>query len=295
MSPVSDALAVKPAFEDRNDIFTNVNPLWRPDGMKAVFGGALMSQALNAALQTVGPSWSVQSMHCQFTSAANIDSPVFYHVHGMDSKKTFLVCNVSARQQERLIITATLRFTRSSYSVGTGLQHATPKPKIYLGPDPKHYRSGEGTAKGLCEFKTAPDPSCDPQSPAGNRFRRLVRLRSRIPHPAGTRDHVVALAAVTDTYCLGTPGRAHGLSLLRPSEASGEAEAQWKVRQMGTLSHSIHFLNPQAVCLNEWMLEETWCPWAGDERGLVMLHLWSQDGVLLAVCTQEVCDPLPST
>lgn len=67
--------------------------------------------------------------------------------------------------------------------------------------------------------------------------------------------------------------------------------SQKEVGMMVSLDHSIYFHNPWAFRADQWMLTEMESPWAGEGRGLAIQKIWSQDGILVATCTQEVCRP----
>jgi acyl-coenzyme A thioesterase 1/2/4 len=69
----------------------------------------------------------------------------------------------------------------------------------------------------------------------------------------------------------------------------GKNKAEKEVGMMVSLDHSIYFHNPRAFRADEWMLIEMESPWAGEGRGLAIQKIWSQDGTLIATCTQEVC------
>ncbi|KAJ5263920.1 Acyl-CoA thioesterase [Penicillium angulare] len=60
-----------------------------------------------------------------------------------------------------------------------------------------------------------------------------------------------------------------------------------EVGMMVSLDHSIYFHNPRAFRSDEWMLHEMESPWAGEGRGLAIQKIWSQNGTLIATCTQE--------
>ncbi|KAL4802561.1 thioesterase-like superfamily-domain-containing protein [Aspergillus unguis] len=60
-----------------------------------------------------------------------------------------------------------------------------------------------------------------------------------------------------------------------------------QVDMLVTLNHAIYFHRFSGFSAEEWMLAEIETPWAGDERGLVIQRIWSQDGQLLATCVQE--------
>lgn len=68
----------------------------------------------------------------------------------------------------------------------------------------------------------------------------------------------------------------------------GKTKTQKQVGMMVSLDHSIYFHNPRAFRADEWMLIEMESPWAGEGRGLAIQKIWSQDGTLIATCTQEV-------
>ncbi|KAJ5722705.1 hypothetical protein N7488_000740 [Penicillium malachiteum] len=60
-----------------------------------------------------------------------------------------------------------------------------------------------------------------------------------------------------------------------------------EVGMMVSLDHSIYFHNPRAFRADEWMFFEMESPWAGEGRGLAVQKIWSQNGTLIATCTQE--------
>ncbi|KAJ5167397.1 uncharacterized protein N7482_006178 [Penicillium canariense] len=68
---------------------------------------------------------------------------------------------------------------------------------------------------------------------------------------------------------------------------NGKAKDRKEVGMMVSLDHSIYFHNPRAFRADEWMLIEMESPWAGEGRGLAIQKIWSQDGTLIATCTQE--------
>lgn len=61
-----------------------------------------------------------------------------------------------------------------------------------------------------------------------------------------------------------------------------------EIGMMVSLDHTIYFHRPRDFRADEWLLSEMYTPWAGDNRGLVMQHIWTQDGKLVATCVQEV-------
>ncbi|KAI5785300.1 HotDog domain-containing protein [Pyronema domesticum] len=84
-----------------------------------------------------------------------------------------------------------------------------------------------------------------------------------------------ALAYISDSWFIGTVGR-----------VNPEARRD-KVGMMVSLDHTIHFHAGEKTRLDEWLLLETRSSWAGEERGLVRMNVWTQGGELLAQCLQE--------
>lgn len=133
--------------------------------------------------------------------------------------------------------------------------------------------------------------------------------------------HVCALAYMSDSYFMATVPRVHNavrpfgpesleLAIQNIPEgpektartrifqnylaeiAEAEADHEQKkhdseIGMMVSLDHTIFFHNPEHFRADEWMFGEIVTPWAGDGRGLVMQHIWSKDGILIATCVQE--------
>jgi acyl-CoA thioesterase 8 len=51
------------------NLYRNKNPLWHPPGARGIFGGAVIAQALSAAMKTVDASLRVHSLHSYFVLA----------------------------------------------------------------------------------------------------------------------------------------------------------------------------------------------------------------------------------
>ena len=63
---VENSLALE--LIDKN-LYRSTKPLWHPPGARGVFGGAVIAQALSAALKTVDPVLQVHSIHSYFVLA----------------------------------------------------------------------------------------------------------------------------------------------------------------------------------------------------------------------------------
>jgi acyl-CoA thioesterase 8 len=63
---VEDSLALE--LIDTN-LYRSTKPLWQPPGARGIFGGAVIAQALSAALKTVDVALQVHSIHSYFVLA----------------------------------------------------------------------------------------------------------------------------------------------------------------------------------------------------------------------------------
>lgn len=122
--------------------------------------------------------------------------------------------------------------------------------------------------------------------------------------------HHAGLAILSDHYILDTPARLHNFQLGLGEAKAGDTQADSPYdlkstkhnlmtdfrkspssdfRVLTTLNHTVHFFNPASVKADEWVLTEACTSFAYGGRVLAHSKMFSQDGVLLAVCTQEVC------
>jgi len=60
-----------------------------------------------------------------------------------------------------------------------------------------------------------------------------------------------------------------------------------EIGMMVSLDHTIYFHNPRSFRADQWIFTEAQSPWADDGRGLVIQHMFTKDGILIATCIQE--------
>ena len=107
-----------------------MNPLWRPPGNRGILGGIVIAQTLAAAQKTVAPDFPVRSMHCYFVFAGDGEVPILYHVERLVDTTEYVIRNVSAKQGDRLIFSATLSFTKFDESVARRVDYSVPPPAV---------------------------------------------------------------------------------------------------------------------------------------------------------------------
>lgn len=311
-------LEVKPATDSGPDIFANKNPLWHPEGARAIFGGIAIAQSLSAAYETVGREFDAHSMHCTFVFAGTADATLHYHVNRVRDGKTFCTRAVKAVQNGRTIFLTTISFARLLPESTINICHAEPMPLMV--PQPHDSNGNEqptgspymNQSVGLLNFRSL-DP-CD------KCMHQWVKTREKISSHGGSRTHLVALAFMSDSYFLaglphshniwrfvnppitefydseeriGMPSPIHTMIPRPHLEGGGRVPNQSPtVVMMVSLDHTIYFHQPRKFKADEWLLIEVKTDWAANGRGLVAQKIWAQDGTLIASCTQEVKHPM---
>ncbi|KAI5820455.1 thioesterase-like superfamily-domain-containing protein, partial [Pyronema omphalodes] len=308
VSLIENAISLTPLSELGPNVFTNTRPQWQPMGARGIYGGSVIAQCLLAAQLTVPPQFVVHSMHCYFVLAGNSNIPIIYHVDLVRSGRSFHTRTVQAKQRGNVIFTTTLSFTiplATKFEEGQDIvkvvKHQPKFPSGVKGPEEcenefqvidrlqKSGRWDEEQAnlarakskQDAFEFRPVglspdlhlpPDTPISSVAPAEKVMRQWVRSKTPIKDPLFFNP---ALAYVSDSWFIGTVGRVN-------PDAGRD-----KVGMMVSLDHTIHFHAGEKTSLDDWLLLETRSSWAGEERGLVRMNVWTQSGELLAQCLQE--------
>lgn len=216
------------------DHFSNEHTLECPLWARGAYGGQLIAQSLLAAYETVGDAFVAHSIHCHFLNAANVELSVVFDVHRVRDGRSFTTRVIHARQDNKLILLATVSFTLES-TRGHILQHNVPFPSDERLPDDEpevaiQSAAGQGGQGQPCDCVRS--TSVMKGLPSQRRYRQWVKARgkiqetsldaSRSPDGSSTRAklsrrdnhhaHLAALAYMTDNYFLGTVFRAHDAS-----------------------------------------------------------------------------------
>jgi acyl-CoA thioesterase 8 len=316
VSPIENAITLTQLSEIGPTVFTNTRPQWQPLGARGIYGGSVIAQSLLAAQLTVPSHFVPHSMHCYFVLSGNPHIPIIYHVDIVREGRSFHTRTVQARQRGRAIFTTTCSFTiplSTKIAENDGEEKETVnhspvfpanlrKPEDCEGElqvidrllkqgrideelaavgraryarDPFEWRSVGITERNPGNMHQHPASTLHPDTglpPAEKVMRQWVRSKAPISDPLFV---MPALAYFSDSWFIGTVGRVN------------PAARRDKVGMMVSLDHTIHFHAADRTKVDEWLLVETECPWAGEERGLVRMKVWSADGTLLASCLQE--------
>jgi acyl-CoA thioesterase-2 len=244
-------------------------------GSPNVFGGQVLGQSLHAAASTV-ENRRPHSMHALFILPGNHRLPIEYEVERVRDGGSFTTRRVVAFQEGRRIFVMSASFQVSE----EGLSHQKPAPSR---ADP------ESLPSSLEKWKQRAAAIKRPFQPVPVDFRAeqavdIFSGQASSPHkqlwvraPLHLSDqplvHESLFAYVSDYGLLSTSLQPHGVFL-------GDEGLQ-----IASLDHTIWFHRP--FRMDEWLLFSMESPNASGGRGLCFAHVYNQNGVLVASCTQE--------
>ncbi len=232
---------------------------------KRAYGGHLAAQAFAAAGQTLRPGLAPTSLHVQFLRGGDAGAPVHYEVQRVYDGRTTASRRVLARQDGRLLVTATASFVLPA----AGPEHGE-KPSAIEDPEslPRTGPIGPAPSLPLDEIDIR---SVDDRS-TGN-FRRRMWWRVTVPLPDDPMLHACAAVYVTDIYGIDPVLQVHGHSMIDRSHHTA------------TTDSSVWFHRP--IRADRWNLLESESPAAARGRGVMTGRLFDADGTLTATLVQE--------
>lgn len=250
-------------------------------GLRQLFGGQVLGQALSAASHTVPDDRSVHSLHGYFLRRGDSTKPVVFFVDRVRDGRSFSSRRVSAIQNGKTIFFCSASFHRPE----TGFEHQVEMPDI-SGPEgldneatlilkqrdtlPK---SLYDKVKGGRPIEIRPVSNFNPYAPQKRPAIRHVWFRADGEVPDIASLHRYLLAYTTDFNLLTTSLLPHGKGFLDVD------------MEVASIDHSIWFHSQPNM--NEWMLYSIQSPWAGEARGLSKAEIFTQDGRLIASVCQE--------
>jgi acyl-CoA thioesterase-2 len=259
------ALTARPVGDDH---FRAVLPNWF--GGHA-FGGMVVGQAVNAALQTVDTPGDLHSLHAYFLRPTVIDEPVDIDVERVRDGRSFTTRHVRSRQYDKTVFTMLCSF----HEPETGDEYARPMPDVPAPEDlddpPQEF---DDDPPDDLEMRDA-GPLLDSDGTYVSTRRVWFRL------PLTTEDvvaHLTAIAYMSDMT--GTSFRPHSLG-------------EWGMHTDASLDHAVWFHRPMR--LDDWILYDLRAVINHAGRSVVHGAMYSRDGLLRLSLMQELLiRPLPT-
>jgi acyl-CoA thioesterase-2 len=251
-------------------------------GSPRVFGGQVLSQALNATTRTVEPDRFVHSLHAYFILPGDLTIPILFTVDRVRDGGSFTTRNVHAIQNGRSIFNMIASFQRDQ----DGYNHQIDMPTGIPGPDsllswddireqfgeqlPEPYKIWLAMDRPI-EFK--PVEISNPMERKKQKPFRHIWMRAKGTIPNDKKSHQQVLAYASDYNLLTAALLPHG------DQASlGDVK-------MASLDHAMWF--HRDFSMNDWLLYAIDSPSASNARGFTRGNIFTQDGILVASVVQE--------
>jgi len=250
-------------------------------GLRQVFGGQVVGQALYAAKQTVPEERIIHSFHSYFLRPGDSKKGIIYDVETLRDGKSFSARRVSAVQNGQPIFYMTASFQAPE----SGFEHQNAMPEV---PGPETLASEQDLAQKMAHLlpekvreKFIAERSLEIRpvqihNPLKGRVDEPVRqvwIRANGGLPADLRIHQYLLGYASDLNFLPVALQPHGKGFL-------EADMQ-----VATIDHSMWFHRP--FNFSDWLLYSVVSTSASGARGFVRGEFYNQQGVLVASTVQE--------
>lgn len=250
-------------------------------GLRQVFGGQVVAQALSAAMQVAPRDRILHSCHAYFLSTGDSQYPIVYDVEILREGHNFTALRVKAIQHNNPICHITTSFQREE----KGFEHQSAMPEVGT---PENYLCEAETMKKLAAYlPPAVAEKFQLERPFEIRSKYLnnpfngtvlppeqlswVRGNGVVPQDRNIQQCL--LAYFSDFHCL--------LTALHP-HAKGFLQQGMKV---ATIDHAIWF--HRDFDLNNWLLHAIESTNAYGGRGLARGQIFDQQGNLIATTQQE--------
>ncbi|MET1619625.1 acyl-CoA thioesterase II [Yersinia enterocolitica] len=250
-------------------------------GLRQVFGGQVVGQAIYAAKQTVPTDRVVHSFHSYFLRPGDSSKPIIYDVETLRDGNSFSARRVSAIQNGKPIFYMTASFQ----SQEDGFEHQNTMPDV---PPPEGLMSETDIARkfahlipekvrdkfiGHQPIEMRPVKFHNPLQGSTAEPNRYVWFKANGEMPDDLRVHQYLLGYASDFNFLPTALQPHGIGFLEPGV------------QIATIDHSMWFHRP--FRLDDWLLYAVESTSASGARGFVRGQIYNQEGVLVASTVQE--------
>ncbi|EKN5123846.1 acyl-CoA thioesterase II [Yersinia enterocolitica] len=250
-------------------------------GLRQVFGGQVVGQAIYAAKQTVPTDRVVHSFHSYFLRPGDSSKPIIYDVETLRDGNSFSARRVSAIQNGKPIFYMTASFQ----SQEEGFEHQNTMPDV---PPPEGLMSETDIARkfahlipekvrdkfiGHQPIEMRPVKFHNPRQGSTAEPNRYVWFKANGEMPDDLRVHQYLLGYASDFNFLPTALQPHGIGFLEPGV------------QIATIDHSMWFHRP--FRLDDWLLYAVESTSASGARGFVRGQIYNREGVLVASTVQE--------
>ncbi|KAK7064497.1 DNA repair protein RAD14 [Favolaschia claudopus] len=270
------------------DLFRS-KTLWHPSRARGVFGGQVISQAIVAATNSVDPEYG---LHCYFLASASASKPIVYFVDRLRDGRSYLTRAVKALQNGRVVFMMMCSFQKPEpWQPSRGWRMPSVPPPEACRFEEERYEevmAREGIhpkVKGvyndwLNDRRGSPiaikPVEKDMSLPNSLRLCYWMQARNIPEYDAPFQKCI--LGYLSDLHLLSAATQALGLQRFGKGPKA--------TAMTTTIDHSICFYDDNFDC-GDWLLYVMASPAAGNGRGIVYGQLYTRQGKLVAITTQE--------
>ena len=256
-----------------------------PERGGRLYGGQLLAQGVAAAYRTVGPERRVHSLHAYFLRPGDVDQPTTWEVETVRDGRSFAARSLIASQDRGEMF----RMTVSFQTPEDGLDYDGGGPQLALSalPAPSDV---EMSYVDFCE--THPDLE------AGTWFGQDRPMDIRYINPPDAAEGVPIVepqltwtrineALPADDHVTRDAGLAYLADATLVDHALLPHGHRWHDQRLtgASLDHAMWFQRPSPA--DSWLLYEQRVESTSGARGLATGRFYTEDGQLVATCTQE--------
>jgi len=249
-------------------------------GSPNVYGGQALSQALDAAMQSVPSDRLVHSLHAYFILPGNLTKPIIYQVLNIRDGGSFSTRRVTGMQNGKAIFILAASFQLEQ----SGLDHQIEMPEItqpgelqsdydlmmqFKDQIPKSFKNF--IRPKPIEFRPVnPLSFILPQKQEPNRY-IWMRAIGEVPNEATIQQRLLAYAS--------------DYNLLVTALLPHQHETNISKLQLASLDHAMWF--HRAFDISKWLLYVIESPSASNTRGFTRGSIYTKKGQLVASVVQE--------
>ena len=268
-----------------------------------LFGGQILGQAIVAAAHTVEKNFLVHSLHAYFLLAGDSRKKILYEVERIHDGRSFARRRVTGKQMNRVIFVVTASFKTAEGDPQLEFQWPHTEMISLL----KHLgvaRSGKGMggnlpspeeliARGVVpERDSITGHTINLKVAEGDRFLIWWRKHERkLPPKAPWSDHAALVAYITDRGTVNTVRQPFNRKKDLWDNKGVEKPHEGIPWGGPSLDHAIHF--HRRFRADDWHLYYQTTDITSGGRGLADIKILTNDGKLVASCTQEALMRLP--
>lgn len=276
--------------EYRGRTYINGESLYFPTGR--VYGGQVIAQSLIAASKTVPASRLPHSVHGYFIAAGDIRQDLLFDVEKLRDGRSFSARRVNVTQAEGPILTAIASFQEQGQQ---GVEFADPMPDNVPAPEEltsaKELMEPYADKSPFAKFYAKKSPfdirhvtqtimlGADRESARHDSGKQMVWMCADGHADVPQAMHRAMLALGCDQVMMEPVLRRAGLSIATPGIS------------YASIDHSMWWYRD--IDINQWHLYVQDTPTAAHGRGLGIAKVYSQNGDLVAVMTQEAMIRVP--